>query len=234
VDASGGGAIDFAAEVVEKGGGMIGGVDEVGNITGVGALDVAKNDASAVIGYEAIEVGGWSGPSEVKYGGTCFEARASDLEVVSFNGKEDALLGEGFENGEEGTDLLGGVDAGGVGKGGFGAEVDEVGAFGAEAAGAVEGVLGGGDDTFTVPGVGAEVDDAHEVGAMGGRKGLATDFELSDLGSEGGGVFLGEAGEGFEGEHEEISVAKKRARGESGDGRQGGEESRVSGWLTDY
>ena len=183
---------------------MIGGVDEVGNITGVGALDVAKNDASAVIGYEAIEFGGGGGACEVEDGGTCFEARASDLEVVSFNGKEDALLGEGFENGEEGTDLLGGVDAGGVGKGGFGAEVDEVGTFGAEAAGAVEGVLGGGDDTFTVPGVGAEVDDSHEVGALGGGEGVAVDFELSDLGGEGGGVFLGEVGEVFERKHEVL------------------------------
>ena len=118
-------------------------------------MDVAEDDASAVIGYEAIKVGGWSGPSEVEDGGTCFEARASDLEVVSFNGKEDALLGEGFKNGEEGTDLLGRIDAGGVGKGGLGAEIDEVGTFGAEAAGAVEGVLGCGDNTFTVPGVGA-------------------------------------------------------------------------------
>ena len=174
---------------------MIGGVDEVGNIAGIGALDVAKDDASAVIGYESIEVGGRSGACEVEDGGTCFEARASDLEMVSFNGQEDAFLGEGFENGEEGTDLLGGIDAVGVGKGGFGAEVDEVGTFGAEAAGAVEGVIGGGDDTFTVPGVGAEVDDAHEVGALGGGEGVAMDFELSDLGSEGGGVFLGEAGE---------------------------------------
>ena len=202
MDASGGGTIDFAAEVVEKGGGMIGGVDEVGNLAGIGALDVAKNDASAVIGYEAIKVGRRSGASKVEDGGTCLEARASDLEVVSFNGKEDALLSEGFENGEEGTDLLGGIDAVGVGKGGFGAEVDEVGTFGAEAAGAVEGVLGGGDDTFTIPGVGTEVDDAHEVGALRSGKGVAVDFELSDLGSEGGGVFLGEAGEGFEGEHE--------------------------------
>ena len=130
--------------------------------------------------------------------------------------------------------MLGGIDAGGVGKGRFGTEIDEVGTFGAEAAGAVEGVLGGGDDTFTVPGVGAEVDDAHEVGALGGGKGVAVDFELSDLGGEGGGVFLGEAGEGFEGKHEVLSVEKKRARGETGDGREGGEESRVSGWLTDY
>lgn len=204
MDASGGGTIDFAPEVVEKGGGMIGGVDEVGNITGVGALDVAKNDASAVIGYEAIEFGGGGGACEVEDGGTCFEARASDLEVVSFNGKEDAFLGEGFENGEEGTDLLGGIDAVGVGKGGFGAEVDEVGTFGAEAAGAVEGVLGGGDDTFTVPGIGAEVDDAHKVGALGRGKGVAVDFELSDLGGEGGGVFLGEVGEVFERKHEVL------------------------------
>ena len=149
-------------------------------------MDVAEDDASAVIGYEAIEVGGWSSPSEVEDGGTCFEARASDLEMVSFNGEEDAFLGEGFENGEEGTDLLSGIDAGGVGKGGLGAEIDEVGTFGAEAAGAVEGVLGGGDDTFAVPGVGAEVDDAHEVRAMGGGEGVAVDFELSDLGGEGG------------------------------------------------
>ncbi len=213
MDASGGGTIDFAPEVVEKGGGMIGGVDEVGNITGVGALDVAKNDASAVIGYEAIEFGGGGGACEVEDGGTCFEARASDLEVVSFNGKEDAFLGEGFENGEEGTDLLGGIDAVGVGKGGFGAEVDEVGTFGAEAAGAVEGVLGGGDDTFTVPGIGAEVDDAHKVGALGRGKGVAVDFELSDLGSEGRGVFLGEAGEGFEGEHEVVERREKKGEG---------------------
>jgi hypothetical protein len=31
---------------------------------------------------------------------------------------------------------------------------------------------------------------------------LATDFELGDLSGEGDGVFLGEAGEGFEGQHE--------------------------------
>ncbi len=109
--------------------------------------------------------------------------------------------------------MLGGIDAGGVGKGRFGTEIDEVGTFGAEAAGAVEGVLGGGDDTFTVPGVGAEVDDAHEVGALGGGEGVAVDFELSDLGGEGGGVFLGEAGEGFEGEHEEGEPREKKGEG---------------------
>jgi hypothetical protein len=222
VDASGGGAIDFTAEVVEKGGGVIGGVDEVGNIAGVGALDVAEDDAGAVIGDEAIEVGGGSGASKVEDGGTCFEAGASDLEVVSFNGKEDTLLSEGFENGEEGTDLLGGIDAVGVGKGGFGTEVDEVGTFGAEAAGAVEGVLGGGDDTFTVPGVGAEVDDAHEVGALGSGEGVAVDFELSDLGSEGGGVFLGEAGEEFEGEHEVIERREKKGEGREWGWTRGG------------
>ena len=188
-------------------------MDEVGNIAGVGALDVAEDDASAVIGYEAIEVGGRSGACEVEDGGTCFEARASDFEVIGFYGKEDAFLGERFEDGEEGTDLLRGIDAGGVGESGFGAQIDEVGTFGAEAAGAVEGVLGGGDDTFTVPGVGAEVDDAHEVGALGGGKGVAVDFELSDLGGEGGGVFLGEAGEGFEGEHEENQRREKKGEG---------------------
>ena len=77
---------------------------------------------------------------------------------------------------------MGGIGAGGVGEGGFGAEVDEVSTFGAEAAGAVEGVLDGGDNTFTVPGVRAEVDDAHEVGTLGRGKGVAVDFELSDLG----------------------------------------------------
>ena len=181
---------------------MIGGVDEVRNFAGVGSLDVAEDDACAVIGDEAIEVGGGGGAGEIENGGARFEAGASDCEVIGFYGKEDAFLGEGFKDGEEGLGLLGGIDAGGVGESGFGAEIDEVGSFGAEAAGAVEGVLGGGDDTFAVPGVGAEIDDAHEVGAMGGGKGLATDFELGDLSGEGGGVFLGEAGEGFEGEHE--------------------------------
>ena len=202
MDAGGGGAIDFATEVVEESGGVIGGVDEVRNFAGVGSLDVAEDDACAVIGDEAVEVGGGGGAGEIENGGARFEAGASDCEVIGFYGKEDAFLGEGFENGEEGLGLLGGIDAGGVGESGFGAEIDEVGSFGAEAAGAVEGVLGGGDDTFAVPGVGAEIDDAHEVGAMGGGKGLATDFELGDLSGEGGGVFLGEAGEGFEGEHE--------------------------------
>ena len=38
---------------------------------------------------------------------------------------------------------------------------------------------------------------------MGGGEGVAVDFELSDLGGEGGGVFLGEAGKAFKREHEE-------------------------------
>ena len=49
------------------------------------------------------------------------------------------------------------------------------------------------------------------LGILG--QGVAVDFELSDLGGEGGGVFLGEVGEVFEGEHEVNECREKKGEG---------------------
>ena len=53
--------------------------------------------------------------------------------MVGFDGDKSTFLGEGLEDGEKGGDLLGWVDPCGVVKRGLGAEIDQVGAFGAEA-----------------------------------------------------------------------------------------------------
>ena len=79
------GPVDFATEVVEQGGGVVRGVDEVAHGPNIFTLDIAEDDSSAVLGDRAIEVIRGSRASEVQDSGTCLEAPSRDFEVVGFD-----------------------------------------------------------------------------------------------------------------------------------------------------
>lgn len=198
---SGNRAINFCAEVIKKGGGVVGRVEKVTDFTDIFSLNVAKDDACLMVGDHAIDLGVGLGAGEVEDGGACFEATASDGRLIGFDGEQSSFLGEGGDDGEEGLDLLIGADASGVGEGGFGAEIDEVSSFGAKAAGAGESGLGTEANAFAVPGVGAEIYDAHEMRPVGGTERLTTKREFGHLGRQGGGILLGKFSEGFKREH---------------------------------
>ena len=186
--------IDFAAEVVEQSSRMIGGVNEIPYGTDIFPLDIAEDDPGPVSGDGAVQIVGWPRTGEIEDGGTCFEAATRDFGLIGFNGDEGALLSEGLKNRKKSGDLLGGIDAGGMVERGFCAQIDEVGALGTKAASAGESGVGTSDHAFAVPGVGTEVDDSHEMGTVGGVKGVTSDLELSHFRWQSGGVVLGELG----------------------------------------
>jgi hypothetical protein len=157
-------------------------------------LDITEDDPGSVSGDGAVQIVGRPRTGEIKDGGTCFEAATSDFGLIGFNGDEGAFLSEGLKNREKSGDLLGGIDAGGMVESGFCAQIDEVGALGTKAASAGESGVGTRDHAFAVPGVGTEVDDSHEVGTVGGVKGVTSDLELSHFRWQSGGVVLGELG----------------------------------------
>lgn len=201
MDAGRDGAVDFAAEIVEQSGGVVGGVDEVADGADIFALDVAEDDASPVLGNGTVEVIGWARASEVEDGGSGFKAAAGNFGIVSFDGDQGAFLREGGENGKKRGDLLSGLDASGVMKRGFSSKIDKVGSFGTEAASPRNGSFGARDDAFAIPRVRAEVDDPHEVRLLGRAEGVTAKLKFSHLGGQGGGVLLGELGKRLKREH---------------------------------
>jgi hypothetical protein len=178
-------SVDFTTEVVEKGGGVVGRMNEVTHGADIFALDVTEDNAGLVIGDGTVEIIGRAGAGEVEDGGSCFEASAGNLRVIGFDGDESTLLSEGLKNRKKSGDLLCWVHTGGVMEGGFGSEIDQVCSFRAEATAPGDGSLGIRNDTFAVPGVGAEVDDAHKVRAIRGTEGVATNFKFGDLSRQG-------------------------------------------------
>ena len=178
-------SVDFTTEVVEKGGGVVGRMNEVTHGADIFALDVTEDNAGLVIGDGTVKIIGRAGAGEVEDGGSCFEASLGNLRVIGFDGDESTLLSEWLKNRKKSGDLLCWVHTGGVMEGGFGSEIDQVCSFRAEAAGPGDGSFGIWNDTFAVPGVGAEVDDAHKVRAIRGTEGVAMNFKFGNLSRQG-------------------------------------------------
>lgn len=195
------GAFDKAGEMVAHGGNDIGAEGEVADGAGVFALDVAEDEGGVVRGDEMEKVvrGGVAGP--IEDAGAGFEAGAGEGDFVGFDRNEDADLSQGGDDGGKRFDLGGGVDAGGVGEGGFGAEIDEVGALGLEEEAALDGLIGAEADAFAVPGIGREIDHAHDGGFAVEGDAPGAEGEFGDARADGGGVIGDELGEVFEAQH---------------------------------
>jgi hypothetical protein len=58
---------------------------------------------------------------------------------------------------------------------------------------------------------------------------MTSESKFRSAGSQVGGVFFCQFRQMFQGKHEGISLGQKSAVGESGDGREGVDESRVGG-----
>lgn len=126
--------------------------------------------------------------------------------MIGLDGQQEAFLGQGFDDGEKLAGLGLGIDTGGLSQGGFGSEVDQVGAFRVQAAAFFHGGLGRKDNTLTIPRIRAEVDDAHQVGGILMPKGLTSELALGDPGLEVGGVCLAEMSQGFESKHATVML----------------------------
>jgi len=103
-----------------------------------------------------------------------------------------------------------------------------VSSFGTETTSTCNRGIGAADDTFAIPGVGAEIHDSHEMGFFSGAEGVALNLKFGHFCGQRGSVLLGELGKRFEGKHL-YQNTKSCCRCESGDGREGVGESRV--WV---
>lgn len=104
--------------------------DEVAHLPDVAALHIAEDDAGLVIGDHAVDILGGVGPREIEDGGPGFKALTGGGGMIGFNGKEDSLLGKGLDERNEFLRLGRCINACGMGEGGFGTQVDQVGPLG--------------------------------------------------------------------------------------------------------
>ena len=129
----------------------------------------------------AIDLIGRTRAGEIENSGAGFQTGAGRGGLIRFHGKKETLRSQFTKNRKENAILGFSVGAGRVGEGGFGAEVDQMGAFRAKAVDALDRGGGGENDAFAIPGIGAEVDHAHEVRSFGGTKGVPLEAEFADL-----------------------------------------------------
>ena len=101
-----------------------------------------------------------------------------------------AFFEDGGEHGKDAGLLFFGGDGGGVGAGGFTAEVEDVGAFVEEAEGARDGFVGGFKLDAVGEAVGGEIEDGHDEGAGAEGEGAGTEAPV-----EGGADWRGSVGE---------------------------------------
>ena len=193
--------VDFAAKVVEQGGGVIRRVDEIPHGADILPLDVTENDAGTMLGNGTVKIIGGAGAGKVEDGSSCLQTPAGDFGLIGFDGDQRTLPHEGFQDGKKSGNLPGRIHPGGVVEGRLSAEIDEVSPFRVEATSTENRGLGACDDTFSVPGVGTQVDDTHQVGAMHGTEGVAANFEFSNFGRQVRGMFAGKLGDGFDRKH---------------------------------
>ncbi len=127
-----------------------------------------------------------------------FDGVASGGCVEGVDGEDGfgALFEDGFDDGEDAGLLLVGCERGGVGAGGFAANIDDAGALVEHLEGLGEGsfggVLGGVEVAAVGEGVGRYVEDAHDEGAMAEREcaGSEVPVEVWAWGEGHGGILV--------------------------------------------
>ncbi len=189
-DAEVAGHFDLAFEVGAHDRDGIVGEFEVANFADVLALDVADDDGGVVFGDEAIHFFHVGVAGEIENGGAGFEGGFGDGGLVGFDGDENAGAVEALDDGEEFRVLEVGVGDGGLGEGGFGADIDDGGALGVEDEAAVDGGFSGEADALAIPGIGGEINDAHDRGVAVELEGMALDRESFDAGVGFGAIFF--------------------------------------------
>ncbi len=108
--------------------------------------------------------------------------------VVGIDGEDGLGAGgaDGFEDGKEAGLLFGGGESGGVGAGGFGTDVEDVGAAIEDIEATLDGGVEGEELAAIGEAVGGDVEDAHDEGAIAERQGAGTELpEVSRAGAEG-------------------------------------------------
>jgi len=180
--ASGAGGIDAVAKA-----GKDGGHDKhrVKRWEGVpvlrGSAGVHEDDAAAEVGASAghAEVPEVAGDVVDDFG-TGFDGETGGFGVESIDGEDGvgASVEDGFEDWEDAGLLFGGGDGGGVGAGGFAAQVEDVGTFVEELKGVGQG-FGGGEEVAAIgEAVGGDVEDAHDAGAWAKREGAGAEVPV--------------------------------------------------------
>ena len=116
-----------------------------------------------------------------------------------------------------------GVHPGCMGERGFGPQIDQMGAFGAKFTNPFDGGGGGKNHAFPVPGVGAEIHHAHQVGAFVGPEDPVLEGNFRNPGGEVLGMFAGQSRQRLEGKH----PGRLEVRGRASDSRWTGKRGRV-------
>jgi len=127
--------------------------------------------------------------------GSGFDGEAGGGGVEGVDGEDGveafaaAFFEDGGEDGEDAGLLFFGGDWGGVGAGGFTAEVEDVGAFVEDAEGASDGFVGGFELAAVGEAVGGEIEDGHDKSAGAESEGAGAETPV-----EGGTDWLGRVG----------------------------------------
>ena len=129
--------------------------------------------------------------------GSGFDGVAGGGGVEGVDGEDGfgALLEERFDDGEDAGLFFAGGEGGGVGAGGFAADVEDIGAFVEHFdglfEGAFRGVLGGVEVAAVGEGVGCDVEDAHDEGSPAEGEGAGAEMPVvMSAGREGHGEIL--------------------------------------------
>jgi hypothetical protein len=161
------GAADGGVEILSDGEHHVGDGAEFAPGFG-GAAHVVEDEAGVVLddglGEEGI-------PGEtagvVDDFGAVFDSEFGYFGFIGIDRDGDAEFAlEAFEDGDEAADFLGGGDAGAAGLGGFGSDVDDVGALLFEFEGAGKSAVGILVETAVGERVGCDVEDAHDEGSF--------------------------------------------------------------------
>jgi len=133
-----------------------------------------------VVGDHPVDFLGGVGAGKVQDGRSGLKTSPGGGGLVSFHGEKEPLRSEFPEDGQQVAGLGLGIRTGSMSEGGFGPKVHQMGAFGPKPADPLHGRGGGGDNAFAVPGIGTEVDHAHEVGPVGRGESRALQREFPD------------------------------------------------------